>query len=216
MFVLSMAFISTYCGCVAELQRQNEELNSYKRLLASKADRMPNFASLPAGASVITSKSSDTFGQSFVEMLQSLLYPKQLTVMQPASPLIPGQCWSFAGDRGHLHIRLANPIQITHVTIGHIGKAQSPTGFIPSAPRMFSVFGMKTHDSEEKFLGKFVYDQNGPSFQIFSLRGLEQNYDEYQHVRLQVDNNWGNAKYTCLYNFRVHGKIPTRPSNIAL
>lgn len=63
-----------------------------------------------------------------------LLFP------QPGSPLVPGRCWPFDGDRGHLHIQLSDSITISHVTLGHIGKTQSITGYISSAPRGFSVY----------------------------------------------------------------------------
>ena len=29
----------------------------------------------------------------------------------------------------------------------------------------------------------------------------------FRCVKLQIDSNWGNIDYTCLYSFRVHGKI---------
>lgn len=29
------------------------------------------------------------------------------------------------------------------------------------------------------------------------------------HVMLSVHNNWGDPTYTCLYSFKVHGRLPS-------
>lgn len=59
---------------------------------------------------------------------------------QEQTPLHPGNCWCFSGGQGHLVVSLAQPAAISHVTIGHISKSQSPTGNTSSAPRKFSVY----------------------------------------------------------------------------
>lgn len=49
-------------------------------------------------------------------------------------------------------------------------------------------------------------------FPIFSfLLRLTQNPSDmvYRVVELRVLSNWGHVEYTCLYRFRVHGKIAT-------
>lgn len=59
---------------------------------------------------------------------------------QGHSSLHPGQSWCFSGARGHLFISLSHSVCITHVTLGHITKSQSPDRYITSAPRNFSVY----------------------------------------------------------------------------
>lgn len=59
---------------------------------------------------------------------------------QEQTPLHPGNCWCFSGGQGHLVVSLAQPAAISHVTLGHISKSQSPTGNTSSAPRKFSVY----------------------------------------------------------------------------
>lgn len=63
---------------------------------------------------------------------------------QEQTPLHPGNCWCFSGGEGHLVISLAQPAAVSHVTLGHISKSQSPTGNTSSAPRKFSVYVRKT------------------------------------------------------------------------
>uniref|UniRef100_A0A4W6CK40 SUN domain-containing protein n=1 Tax=Lates calcarifer TaxID=8187 RepID=A0A4W6CK40_LATCA len=123
------------------------------------------------------------------------------------SPLLPGRCWAFAGGQGHLFITLSDPVTISHVTLGHISKDISPTGAITSAPKEFSVYvshtfitGMKNVNDEETHLGTFFYDQDGDPVQTFKIP-----------VSItSLNNNWGHPDYTCLYNFRVHGKLANR------
>lgn len=59
---------------------------------------------------------------------------------QAHSPLVPGDCWAFAGQHGQLVIALSHQIKLSHVTLGHISKSVSPTGTISSAPKEFSIF----------------------------------------------------------------------------
>ncbi|XP_055018985.1 SUN domain-containing protein 3-like [Boleophthalmus pectinirostris] len=165
---------------------------------------MVNYALLSQQATVLRSRSSPTyFRHGVLEMIQWLLCSKHLFVLRPDSPLIPGYCWPFAGDKGHLHIQLAQNIQITHVTLGHITKTQSPTGETTSAPKHFAVYGKMTLDGTEQLLGRFFYDTGEPGFQTFAISGRKG--VSFKHVRLQVESNWGNTEYTCLYNFKVHG-----------
>lgn len=37
----------------------------------------------------------------------------------------------------------------------------------------------------------------------------DQDKGVFSHVKLQIDSNWGEKNYTCLYNFRVHGQTST-------
>ncbi|CAL1603603.1 unnamed protein product [Knipowitschia caucasica] len=122
--------------------------------------------------------------------------------------LTPGQCWGMEGSSMPLFIAMATHIHISHVTIGHITAEQSPTGEISSAPKEFSVYGLKQFKGEETLLRTFEFQDNGDSFQTFEVH---KHMDAvFKFVRLQVKNNYG-SDYTCLYNFRVHGKLPTNP-----
>lgn len=197
--VLVLVLFLASCLTVTKLQRENEVRNENSRLFATEAEAMPNFASLAAEkVNVISHRSSNTFGESgfFFKMILFFFPPKQLVVLQPLSPLIPGHCWPFAGDQGHLHVQLATSTHISHVTIGHISKVQSCSGDISSAPREFSVYGMETLNAKKKLLGTFIYDENGPSFQTFALSNQDQNQDIYRHVLLQVHSNWESG-YCC-------------------
>ncbi|MEQ2170223.1 hypothetical protein GOODEAATRI_033257, partial [Goodea atripinnis] len=83
--------------------------------------------------------------------------------------LLPGKCWAFHGVQGTLVISLSHPISITHVTLDHLPRYNSPTGHINSAPKDFEVYGLKNDTEEGTLLGTFTYDENGESTQTFKL-----------------------------------------------
>lgn len=73
-------------------------------------------------------------------LLSTPLSPFPAPLRQAHSPLVPGDCWAFAGQHGQLVIALSHQIKLSHVTLGHISKSFSPTGTISSAPKEFSIF----------------------------------------------------------------------------
>lgn len=174
------------------------------------ADRMPDFALETQGASVISTRCSETFRirSACVTLFGfPIWYPSESprTVIQGYPVLLPGRCWAFHGVEGTLVISLSHPIRITHVTLDHLPRYNSPTGYIDSAPKDFEVYGLKHDTDEGTLLGSFTYDENGASTQTFKL--LNPSDEVYRLVELHVLTNWGHVEYTCLYRFRVHGKI---------
>lgn len=72
--------------------------------------------------------------------------------LQGHSTLLPGRCWPFPGDQGHLVIGLPFPVVISHVSLGHISNSSSPSGTIDAAPKVFSIY--------VRFYGLFIYGFN--------------------------------------------------------
>ncbi|XP_078135361.1 SUN domain-containing protein 3-like [Sander vitreus] len=170
-----------------------------------------NFALESQGARILHDLSSDTYWppglETIWDQIHKWLYSSKArrSVIQGHLSLIPGQCWPFSGDRGHLVIALSHPVSITSVTLGHITKYQSPYEYISSAPREFSIYGIRTTDEEGTYLGTLVYDEDGAAFQTFKLPNPDKGI--FRYVKLQIDSNWGNIDYTCLYSFRVHNSL---------
>ncbi|XP_043969648.1 SUN domain-containing protein 3-like [Gambusia affinis] len=81
----------------------------------------------------------------------------------------------------------------------------SPTGNIWSAPKEFSVYGMREPEQEWTHLGTFIYEEDGDPLQTFELPSHEK--VAFSSIKLQINNNWGHPEYTCLYNVRIHGEI---------
>ncbi|KAM9363768.1 uncharacterized protein sun2 [Symphorus nematophorus] len=174
------------------------------------ADKMADFALETQGASVISTRCSETYRirSACVTLFGfPLWYPSESprTVIQGYPVLLPGKCWAFHGVQGTLVISLSHPVRITHVTLDHLPRYNSPTGRIDSAPKDFEVYGMKNDTEEGTLLGTFTYDENGESTQTFKLPNPSDVV--YRFVELRVLTNWGHVEYTCLYRFRVHGQM---------
>uniref|UniRef100_A0A8B9S9A2 Sad1 and UNC84 domain containing 2 n=1 Tax=Apteryx owenii TaxID=8824 RepID=A0A8B9S9A2_APTOW len=167
---------------------------------------MVDYALESAGASVINTRCSETY-ETKTALLSlfgiPLWYHSQSprVILQP--DVNPGNCWAFRGSQGFAVIRLSSPIRPTAVTLEHIPKALSPQGTIPSAPKDFTVYGLKEEGEEEgTLLGQFTYNHDGDPIQTFYFKGE----DTFQLVELRILSNWGHPEYTCIYRFRVHGE----------
>ncbi|XP_042364224.1 SUN domain-containing protein 3-like [Plectropomus leopardus] len=212
LFLLGVG-ITHYIQMHAQLrtvQQEVEFLRHHVHTFVPLADAMPNFALESQGARVVHSLSSDTYWPQGTGMFWSRVFSwwhsckTRRRVIQGQSSLHPGRCWAFSGDQGHLFISLSHPVSISHVTLGHISKSQSPNGNIASAPRVFSVYGMRSEEEEGTLLRILMYDEDGAAFQTFKLPNADKGI--FKYVKLQIIDNWGNRDYTCLYSFRVHGK----------
>uniref|UniRef100_A0AAZ3SL74 SUN domain-containing protein n=1 Tax=Oncorhynchus tshawytscha TaxID=74940 RepID=A0AAZ3SL74_ONCTS len=178
------------------------------------ADRMPDFALESQGASIVSTRCSETYRtrSACVTFLGIPLWyssesPRTVIQGQPAQA---GKCWAFHGAQGTLVIALSHPARITHVTLEHLPVSTAPTGRIDSAPKAFSVYGMSTETEDGTCLGTFTYDQHGEPIQTFQLPNpTTQNPTTaiHRYVELRILSNWGHLKYTCVYRFRVHGHM---------
>ncbi|XP_043857063.1 SUN domain-containing protein 3 [Dromiciops gliroides] len=170
--------------------------------------KMADYALKSAGASIIETGTSENYKNDKAKLywrgigFLSYEMPPDV-ILQP--DVHPGKCWAFPGSKGHTVIRLARKIKPTAVTMEHISEKISPSGNTHSAPKDFSVYGLKDDcEGEEIFLGHFTYNQKGTTVQTFKLQdGVS---ESLPCVKLKILNNWGHPKYTCLYRFRVHGK----------
>ena len=50
-------------------------------------------------------------------------------------------------------------------------------------------------------LGQVQYDTNYRAVQTFRL----ENANIFQNIRINIESNWGNPNYTCIYRIRIHG-----------
>ncbi|XP_041834130.1 sperm-associated antigen 4 protein-like [Melanotaenia boesemani] len=187
--------------CFKDMHEDNFKLK-WKDL--PEAEFLPNVALASLGARIITGRTSASYEwikPSLFNFLQTRKLVSPGVVIQGSSNLLPGSCWSFTGQQGHITIFLSHKVPISHVTLGHILKSVSPSGTTSSAPKEFSVYGKKTLEDEGTLLGTFMYDNDGDQFQTFKIE--DHNEDLFSFVTLKVNSNWGEPKYTCLYNFRT-------------
>merc|ERR1712216_1116253 len=80
-----------------------------------------------------------------------------------------------------------------------------------SAPADFKVWGRNDEVGPPSvFFGRFKYEMGPETDLAQSYDVLPTEQREYvRYVTLEVLSNHGNADYTCLYRFRVHGEPDT-------
>lgn len=64
------------------------------------------------------------------------------------------------------------------------------------------------NDKEPHRFGEYEYLENGSSLQYFPVQNTDyQSVRSHNIVEVRIESNHGNSNYTCLYRFRVHGKL---------
>ncbi|XP_059691250.1 SUN domain-containing protein 3-like [Gavia stellata] len=128
------------------------------------------------------------------------------TILQPH--IAPGNCWAFQGSRGRMVIRLPEQIWPRAFTIWHISGAVSPSGEVSSTPKEFAVslslcLGVDEARAET-LLGTFTYEVHKEVAQTFHVQ--KELPRTFRYIKFEVQSNWGNPEYTCVYRVQVHGK----------
>ena len=113
----------------------------------------------------------------------------------------PGNCFGFNGARGSIGVKLSRPIIVKSVTIEHIPRQLAPDNDISSAPRNMTLNGFDGMDFVRLANFEFGADQPSVTVQTFSFR----NEKVFGKVKLDIESNWGNKDYTCVYRIRIHG-----------
>ncbi|XP_027885695.1 SUN domain-containing protein 1-like isoform X4 [Xiphophorus couchianus] len=177
------------------------------KLFSQDRTGLADYALESGGGSILSTRCSETY-ETKAALLSLFGFPlwyfsqSPRTVIQP--DVHPGNCWAFRGSTGFLVIQLSMKILPTAVTMEHVPKSLAPSGTLRSAPRDFSVYGLKDEDQDRgKLLGNYTYDEDGEDLQMFIIS--EENDEAFQIIEVQVLSNWGHPEYTCMYRFRVHG-----------
>ncbi|XP_033218747.1 uncharacterized protein LOC117174105 isoform X2 [Belonocnema kinseyi] len=128
------------------------------------------------------------------------------TVIQ-GNNLQPGTCWAFQDFPGYLLVKLRSFIYVTGFTLEHAPKSILPNGDMRSAPRKFNVWGLKDeNDPEPVLFGDYEFVDSEESLQYFPVQNTSIK-TSYEFVELRIHSNHGQLEYTCLYRFRVHGRL---------
>lgn len=166
-----------------------------------------DYALEPSGGQILSTRCTETYQAktAVVSILGiPLWYPSNTprTVITPG--VSPGECWAFQNFPGFLIIKLTGPIRIEMFSYEHINKMLVPNGRIDSAPKDFSVFGLKDeNDKDPVEIGRYSYSYEGEPLQYFPANSSL----IFNIVELRIYSNHGNPNYTCLYRFRVHGSL---------
>ncbi|XP_060523195.1 SUN domain-containing protein 2-like [Cylas formicarius] len=182
------------------VQREIEKLYSDK---TGKTD----FALESAGGSIVqVTAGTENYGQPKnsllgISLCEGVHGPRSM--IQTGSS--PGECWALKGSSGGAIIKLLGSVRVDAVSMEHISKTISPSGDSSTAPKDFAVWGLKAPGDRGQLLGQFVYDTDGPLVQTFDLPRSAVKIFEY--IELRILSNHGNPDFTCVYRFRVHGRL---------
>ena len=136
--------------------------------------------------------------------------------------IAPGQCWAFQGNSGQLGIRLSQAIQAHALTVGHASLSSAT-----SAPKKVALWGLKPADSDfcsslgdestpgpnfsSRYCGVHLISgiykptQSNP-YQNFTVRTDSLSSDYFDHMIVEVSENWGHPTYTCIYRIQIYGQ----------
>ncbi|GBP47378.1 hypothetical protein EVAR_38980_1 [Eumeta japonica] len=175
-----------------------------------------DYALESAGGQVISTKCTELY-QIKTKQYSVLGVPVWWVYTSPRHALTPGampaECWAFQGFPGYLVIRTYAIIEVTGFSLEHMSRLLAAEGKIESAPKNFSVYGLRDEtDPEPHLFGDYMYNDNGTAIQYFPVKypkiqnigGVEYPV-AYDIVELRIESNHGNPTYTCVYRFRVHG-----------
>ncbi|XP_044748074.1 SUN domain-containing protein 3-like [Coccinella septempunctata] len=115
---------------------------------------------------------------------------------------LPGECFTFLGDKAKIVIKLGKPIIIGSISMEHSFLVED----ISSAPKEFQVFSLQDQkETAKELLGKFTYEvKNRQNLQTYEIPNRGAKKTEY--VMLEILNNHGNNETTSIYRFRVHSR----------
>ncbi|ORY94638.1 UNC-like C-terminal-domain-containing protein [Syncephalastrum racemosum] len=179
----------------------------------------PDYALASRGANVIMSLTTATYipDDGYVQSVLRAFFNFGLSSNLPLMALTPdthvGSCWPMKGSQGSLGILLSTPVFVEGITIEYAGKELMVDQ--TSAPKDIVVYGLLNYkygffrDTYEKTrLGAATYDiHNNFTIQTFSFEMLR--FSTFKAVLLQIESNWGNPDYTCLY--RLNDDVQERP-----
>uniref|UniRef100_A0A914DYN0 SUN domain-containing protein n=1 Tax=Acrobeloides nanus TaxID=290746 RepID=A0A914DYN0_9BILA len=171
---------------------------------------MPDYALESSGAFIISTRNTVPYKEPSkrasiwgIPLYYTNVNPRSV-IQRKSQGINAGECWPFVGGHGYLTIKLSHRVNVTAISYEHLPKELAPSGELKSAPNEFIVWSYQdANDLSTRFeLGRFVYDINGDSLQMFTVN----NHDVQGTpvVELEIVSNYGDQK-TCLYRFRVHG-----------
>ncbi|KGL85460.1 SUN domain-containing protein 3, partial [Tinamus guttatus] len=168
--------------------------------------RLPAWALKTSGASIDRRRTSSSYawgGSWICRAFGFLCAPNPPdNILQP--DMTAGDSWAFRGSKGQVVIRLAARIWPSALTVQHLLESGAAGCSTSSFPRNIAVSGLD-EEGKDTPLGTFTYDIGKKDIQVFSLK-VPERYNAFKYIKINILNNWGNRKYTCLYRVQVHGK----------
>ncbi|XP_037912160.1 SUN domain-containing protein 3 isoform X2 [Hermetia illucens] len=175
-------------------------------------DARTDFALESLGGQIVDVKDTSFLRANFLLMLLGLAPVQNEPGNLIRESLSPGDCYAFKGTNSTVTIRLMTKVYIDSVTVQHIPENLAPDGNISSAPKDFSVYGLRTRfDPKPFYFGTFSYNAKlRKPAQVFIF--MQVATEKHRYVQFRFFSNHGNANYTCIYRLSVHGRLEMNKS----
>jgi hypothetical protein len=103
------------------------------------------------------------------------------------------------GTKGHIEVKLARTITPTALVVAHAHPATLFKDSFKAAPRQMSAYGVV--GDRQVLLARFEFDpKDGKRIVELSSR-----IPHVSRIFWNIESNWGNEKWTCIYRLSVHG-----------
>jgi len=201
-----------------------------------------NFASQGGGARVISELTSPThnipspswFTWTYNKVFNNGYDLDHLDIPRPSvvleDQLHIGECWEFSGDRGQVGIRLAEVIEVSHITVDYIPPALISEDGVRRAPKNISLWGLANDDliqnRDSRNASTFFVSDYVPAmalsnnnfvllarvrYDVFNSGVTQRFVVESSPLTTDVvvvlfENNEG-SNTTCIYGIGIHGNI---------
>jgi hypothetical protein len=103
------------------------------------------------------------------------------------------------GNKGHIEVKLARSITPTALVITHAHPATLFKDSIRAAPRQMSAYGIV--GDRQVLLAQFEFDPKDSRRVV----ELSSRVPHVSRIFWNIESNWGNEKWTCIYRLSVHG-----------
>lgn len=173
------------------LKHENKELKSKYDAIKKKIDEhrhIIDYASIEHGAYIDYNNTSSPFKYGFLGQK----YKDASIVLYGLSRA--GECFSFYGNTGMLTLMFKNNIRIKEIVLAH-----PMTNDRRSAIKEFNLYGIR--DDRRVSLGKYNFDLDLKVAHGYKIYGSVL----YSGIIIEVLNNHGKSKYTCIYKVSVLG-----------
>lgn len=192
-----------------------------------------NFADSNIGAKILRPLTSPTYDPlrsmtfAYKWIRNKFAPPSYVNEHRPETVLTPnmdiGRCWPMTGSHGTVAVEFDRTVDLHALGIVHPEKFRLTDA--TSAPRQGSFYVAPINlDDANKLRAMFVESNSHPGyFQVtkfeYDINSLEsvQAFDlphayreihpQIKSVIYEIDSNWGNRNYTCIYRVAAYGKL---------
>lgn len=189
-FLFFTIFMIFFCKMKNNCNVLEGEITKLRKIIRNRdltKDTLNNYVSHESGCKIDYANTSKCYKYG----LFNRKYSNDPSVILGPS-LLKGHCFAFPSNSGSVSFEFDLPIFVSQIGILH-----PFTENRKSAIKKFTIIGIN-EDIEE--VGSFLYCLDGDFLQRYDI-----NKGPYKRIKINIENNHGNKKYTCIYKIYIYG-----------